>query len=995
METKMNNLEIENCKSNESKSLECETSKENPPAPMKIVIPKSMIIFVSAATAISMFVLAFHVIPTLVVNKYLLFEQKGLPLRTDHRIFSFMKQSINTKPNNFRGNNDSPSNALELEFLKYGSSESIQSFSKNRKLSEAILNNTNSSLYTHENNTTYISGSTTLNFNSDINSVPNLGATETNSKFNSNYVCHKFVSISKSDSSTIENEFTHNTKCKTHYILARSLPRELNKLDLATINAFNHLSEASQSVKMIAEILDNKKKDEGLLILMASKMNYEPDWKSSLERIHTNWEFNTYVSQIILTSWTISKSFFPGRHYTPALDFGFMILNIPQDSDDELTSMKIRASLDVVKSFISNLNLIIDGTLSKLFSGPNYSILTENSLTQDLFTNWTYFDHSFSFLSNYFNKNQSMLLEDYLTSAALDVSRLIEQLPLTIVDSVILARDNLDNLYKRNPTELRYTNPNETQVVIIPPVERKKIAKYNYEEKFRRICIYQAHTEQRSILRSTPSRASMAEYARYHGYSYFLFDGSFYDSIPKPVITDWSKQGFYMKIFSGLKLLFWNLDKIGDIFGKIINDPETNLMSEKFYSEFLESVMPNYLNVDWDARHNARIGSTGKINSKGSSGKEGIQITPSNIKANVCDYIVWFDLDIVITNKFFSIERILDSNTPEYNNKPPEIFRNIYKDAGEVVFLAARDSEWRNRNSFVNSGFFILSRSRASLQTLFHTLALDPVKSQEVVLNGRFWPEQSTMAHATLSIFNHSFSSPNQTYPFLDTKIDTVNDIKKKFVGSTPVMLTAYLEEIDRYAHSVLASQRFANGFIHMSPDAYGDGPWHPGDLFVHAAGQYSPFRDNVLSGLLYSINTVGFTYDEINYFKNYCYNSLDFVYRGLDRLIEELTYEFIEFEKARLSDPTKQLENINNVDLTFHFVKKLMAVKTRPSSKDVLTHPNQTSYEKIHFLRCNYSLSMAAKWSIAEAFVLGGISVFGIAIIAFIFKFARFYSIK
>ncbi|KAK9174579.1 Uncharacterized protein cmbei_1003820, partial [Cryptosporidium meleagridis] len=989
METKMNNLEIENSKSNEGKGSECENSKDNPPAPMKIVIPKSMVIFVSAATAISIFVLAFHVIPTLVVSKQLLFEQKGLPLRTDHRIFSFMKQTINTRQNNFRGYNESPSNALKLEFLKYGGSESVQSFTKTRKLSEVTLDNTNSSLFTHENNTAYISGNHILNFNSDINSVPNLGLAETNSKFNSNYVCHQFVSISKNSSSTIENELTHNTKCKIHYVLANTLPKELNKFDLATINAFNHLSEASQSVKMIAEILENKQRDKGLLILMASKMNYEPDWKSSLERIHANWEFNTFVSQIILTSWAISKSFFPGRHYTSALDFGFMVLNIPQESDDEQTSMKIRASLDVVKSFISNLSLIIDGALLKLFSGPNYSILTENSLTQDLFANWTYFDHSFSFLSNYFNKNQSMLLEDYLTSAALDLSRLIEQLPLTIVDSAILARDNLDNLYKMNPAEMRFTNPNETQVVVIPPVERKKIAKYNYEEKFRRICIYQAHTEQRSILRSTPSRASMAEYARYHGYSYFLFDGSFYDSIPKKIITDWSKQGFYMKIFSGLKLLFWNLDKIGDIFGKILNDPGANLMSEKFYTDFLESVMPEYLNVDWDTHHNARIGSTGKIDSRGSSGKEGIQVTPSNIKADLCDYIVWFDLDIVITNKFFSIERILDSNTPEYNNKPPEIFRNIYKDAGEVVFLAARDSEWRNRNSFVNSGFFVLSRSRASLQTLFHTLALNPVKSQEIVLNGRFWPEQSTMAHAAFSIFNHSFSSPNQTYPFLDDKIATVYDIKKKIAGSTAILLTAYLGEIDRYMHSILASQRFANGFIHMSPDPYGDGPWHPGDLFVHAAGQYSPFRDNVLSGLLYSINTVGYTYDEINYFKNYCYCSLNFVYRGLDRLIEELTNEFIEFERARLNNPTQQLIEMNNVDLTFHFVKKLMAVKTRSSSKDVLIYPNQTSYEKIHFLRCNYSLSMATKWSIAEAFVLGCISVSGIAIIAFIFKFS------
>ncbi|KAH8584889.1 uncharacterized protein ELE39_000840 [Cryptosporidium sp. chipmunk genotype I] len=992
----MSSLEIEKCKSNENKSLENGSSKENSYL-LKIVIPRSAIIFVLVITVISIIVLGLHTVPSVLINEDLLYEYQGNSIRHDNRILSIIKPSLNTQPNSFRGNHISSNSPLKLESLKYGDSDRTQSFSPARKLSEVALRDTESSLHIQGSNTSLPSDSPIINnLNFSLNSdMPNLRVTETKPHFDSTYICHKFVSINKNHSFDNTNGFTQDTECKTHYILAKPLPVEFNNLDLATINAFNHLSEASQSVKMIAEILDNKQKDEGLLIVMASKMNYETDWKSSLEHIYANWEYNTYVSQIILTSWTISKSFFAGHHYTPALDFGFMVLNIPQENGDEQTSMKIRASLDVVKTFISNLNVIIDGALSKIFSGPNYSILTENNLTQDLFANWTYSDQSFSFLSNYFNKNQSMLLENYLTSTALDLSKLIEKLPLTIVDSVILARDNLDNLYKENPSELRYTDPNETQVVVIPPVERKKIAKYDYEEKFRRICIYQAHTEQKSILRSTPSRASMAEYARYHGYSYFLFDGSFYDSIPKRIITDWSKQGYYMKIFSGLKLLFWNLDKVGDILGKFVHEPRSNVMSESFYSNFLENVMPDHVNINWDTQHDGRIGSSGRIDPRGSSGKEGIQITPSNIKADVCDYVVWFDLDIAITNKFFSIERMLDSSTPNSNSKPPEMFRNIYKDAGEISFLAARDSEWRGRNSLVNSGFFIFSRSRLSLQSLFHTIALNPLQSQEIVLNGRFWPEQSTLAHAVFNIFNYSYASPNQTYHFLNNNIETVNEIKKVIIGTTPIMFTAYSEETDRFLHSLLTSQRFVNGFLHIAPDAYGDGPWHPGDLFIHAAGQRSPFRDNVLSGLIYSINSIGYTYDEINYFKNYCYTSLNFVYKGLDRLIEQLTQEFIEFERARLSDSTDQLKNINNVDLTFHFIKKLMAVKTRANLKDISLHSNQTSYEKIHFLRCNYSLPMSVKWSIAEAFVLGGISIFGIIAIVVIFKFAKFYSSK
>ncbi|OII74824.1 uncharacterized protein cubi_00377 [Cryptosporidium ubiquitum] len=995
---KMSNFETEKTsKSNENQSLENEANKEISPCSLRIVIPKSMILFISVITIISIVTLLFHAIPNMLGSRKLLYDFRGNSMRFDHRILSILKPSTGAESNSLRKKNVSTYSSVKLESLRSGGSECNQSLELTRKLSEANLDNLNSNLLTQEGNISPLSGSLTLkSSNFSLDSVtPTSGVSETNSQLNSTYTCHKFVSVMKNKSFNITNEPTQNSECKTHFILAEPLPEKFKNLDLAAVNAFNHLSEAFQSVKMIAEILKNKPKNEGILIVMASNMHYESNWKSALEKMYEDWEYNTYVSQIILTSWTISKSFYAGHHYTPALDFGFMVLNIPPESKNEESKTKLRRSLGVVKQFISNLSTIINGTMSEILAGPNFSILSENRLTKDLFTNWDYSEDSFSYLSNYFNKNQSMLLENYLTSAALDVSRLIEKLPLTIVDSVILAKDNLDNRYKKDPKELRFTDPNTTQVVIIPPVERKKVAKYKYEEKFRRICVYQAHTEQRSILRSTPSRASMAEYARYHGYSYFLFDGSFYDSIPRSLFTDWSKQGYYMKLFSGLKLLFWDLDKIGNILGKLINNPRNNLISEGFYSNFLESVVPNHFNVDWDKDHDGRIGSTGRINPRGSSGKEGIQIVPSNVKVDICDYIVWFDLDIAITNKFFSIERMLDSNTPDFHNKPPEMFRNIYKDVGELSLFVARDSDWRSRNSLVNSGFLVVSRSRYSLQSLFHTIALNPVGSQEIVHNGRFWPEQSTLTHSIVNIFNYSYSSPNQTYHFQSTPIETLTEIKKTLVGTVPILFTAYSNETNRYVHSITTSQRVVNSFLHISPSVYGEGPWYPGELFIHAAGQKSPFRDNVLSGMLYTINTIGFTPGEIEYFKNNCYVSLDFVYQGLDRLIEQLTHEFIEFEDAKSNNLDSQLNYINNVDLTFHYIQKLMAVKTRVNTQNISFYLNQTHYEKIHFLRCKYSLPMATKWSVAEASALGGVSVLGITAIVVILKFAKIYSSK
>lgn len=1001
-ETENSNFEMEaDNKLKQGQGLEGEAGKMGSPYYLNFVIPRSMIIFISVVTGISIATLAFHAIPTMVQTKYLMYQKRGNPMRFDHRISSILTSSFGVDQNSLRGRGDysMPYDIMRLEFLKKGISEHVQKFTSQRRLSEADVNETVSSEHAQQDGQlppSPLSGRLTLY---SPTTGPELNNTETKSD-SAYYTCHRIVSAVQGSGFPLNRTSGYGQVeegCKIYLVSAQPIPEDLKNLDLPTINALNHLSEVSQSIKLAAEILEGKPSGEGVLLVMASRMNYEPNWRPSLEKIYGNWEYTTQVSQIMLTPWTISKSFFAGNHYTPALDFGFMILNIPPEGGDENALVRLRHSFDVVKSFVLNLGKILDVAISKILAGPSYSILSENRLTEDLFSNWNYSDDSFSYISSYFNKNQSMLLENYLTSAALDVSRLIERLPLTIVDSLILAKDNIEHRYEEGlAVESRLMDLNETQVVVIPPVERKKIARYDYEEKFRRICVYQAHTEQQSILRSTPSRASMVEYARFHGYSYFLFDGSFYDTIPRSMFTDWSKQGYYMKLFSGLKLLFWDLDKVSNVLGKVINDPNSNVMSEKVYMELLESVVSSDINTEWDRQHDGRLRVTGEISPQGQLGKNGIQITPLGVAANMCDYVVWFDLDAAITNKFLSIERILDSNTPQTtDNSPPQVFKNVYTDVGQLALFTTRDSEWRGRNSLVNSGFLIISRSRHSLQALFHAISLNPVMSQEIVRNGRFWPEQSTLTHAIVNIFNYTYGSPNQTYHFLDTPIQTVSEIMTNLVGTTPILFTAYSNETGKLVHSITASQRVANGFLHIRPDVYGEGPWYPGDLFVHAAGQKSPFRDNVLSGMLYSINMIGFTPDEIDFYKNNCYTSLEFVYKGLDGLIDGLSREFVQFEKVKSSDLDGRIRNFNTVDLTFNFIGRLMAIKTRAKvdMQDISLYSDTASYEKIHFLRCSYLLPMSAKWSIAEAFALGGISMLGIAAISVIFKFAKMNS--
>ncbi|KAF7457404.1 hypothetical protein HWI79_2111 [Cryptosporidium felis] len=961
----------------------------------KLPISRSAIILISVLSGFSLIVVVFHAIPRILENTGLLFGTWGNPMRFDHRLSSILLPPLESERGSLRGHSGSPYNAISVDTIRRRSLSEIQDDEIFEGASEPKRIGNSSQAWLLADDSTFSNSSFPRSpvFNSTDFSVKDTGPTPVLA----NYTCHKLI-LSKNGNGDGEfQDLQSEDNCKVHTVTYEPYTNKTGYFDIATANALNSLNGTLELVLKVVEILDKKPAEEGLLVVMVSEMQYEPNWESSLARLRANWNFQTQVSQIILTSWIISKSFLVGRHNVPALDFGFLIISIPPEIpeiDGSVESLQnLRQSIKDVKLFVSKLRSIIEEGIFKLRRGPSLDTLRDNKFTFDLFDRWNFTDESYSSLSNYFNKNQTMLVESYLSSVALDLSRVVEEMPFTIVDSTNLAKDNLEYKYKKDANFLHSTDPKKTQVVIIPTVERKKIAKHGFEIKFRRICVYQAHTEQKSILRSTPSRASMAEYARYHGYSYFLFDGSFYDSIPRVMFTDWSKQGFYIKLFSGLRLLFWNLDKIGELFGVNMGNPYADILSEKKYVRFLEDVVPGEVNLDWDREHDGKLRKFGRWQAGNVSGREGVQITPSNLRVDVCDYIVWFDLDIAITNKYYSIERMLENNSPGTYTESKDMVKSVHKDIGDLSLLVARDSAWTERNSLVNSGFLLIARNRYSLQSLFHSIALDPVMSQEVVENGRFWPEQSTLTHAVLKIFNYTFGTPNETVRSFKDTLDTVNYIKNNFSGPAPVILTAYNNESNKYFHSVVTSQRVANGFLHISPNKYGEGPWYPGDLFIHAAGQKSPFRDNVLSGMVFSINSAGFSSDEIGHFKDSCYVSLEFVYQGLDKLIGHLSNEFEEFNEARARDYNDQLSGMDNVDLTFNFIKRLMAVKTRGYVGEFGQDLLSTDFEKIHFMRCDYFLPMSAKWSIAEAFAFGAASVLGIGAIITLFKLSKRYN--
>ncbi|KAK6587557.1 hypothetical protein RS030_91496 [Cryptosporidium xiaoi] len=964
----------------------------------KRIISKPLLAFIFILTCILFFIFGLlYTFPRLVQDLIDLYSnQDGHSLRLDTRI-SDMFQNKRLSSSSLR--TDSASKNRNLDFFQSYKENDISISSSNSRM---LRVNEES-----ESNITYISSIPDGNYDDD-NYSPLSGRLGNYEELMMNlsnvsskdYICNSFITLDYF--SLDQDQMNKDSKlgnCNVSTIFVQ-VPESIRmREDNATLNAINSINGTFLAVKQVIETLRNKPADQGALILLSSNMKYSEDWVSVIKKLYSDWEGQTHVSQIIFSPWSTSKSFFTGKHAVPALDFNFMILNIPPEINNQKNysaefSDSLVESMSTVKTFLEEFLIILKENLERIENGLSVDFLVENKFTDDLFIYNNNSFESYDSLNNYFNKNSKLLTDNYMASLALELSKLVENTPLTIVDSTNLSKDKLERFYKKDVSGIYSTDINSTQVVIISSAERKKLARYGYEEKFRRVCIYQAHTEMRSILRSTVTRASIVEYARFHGYSYSLFDGSFYDRIPRILFTDWSKQGFYIKLFSGLRLLFWDLDKVGEFIGKHIDNYKQNFVDEDIYNEFLEKVVPDNVNINWDRQHDGKLGLTGEIREGGISGLEGIQMTPTNNRVNVCDFIVWFDMDTAITNKYFSVEKLLDNHYPigESHNKK---YKGVEKDASNIAFFAARDSEWKTRLSLVNSGFMIFSRSRYSLQTIFHAIALNPTQSQEVVRNGRFWPEQSTLSHAVFRLYNYSLSSPTETFVLNGGFNETIRALFSDISACSPFLFSTMNNETDIYAYSLIVSQRTANGFLHIKPDQFGQGPWYPGDWFIHAAGHSSPFRDNVLTGLIFSINTIGFPQEEIREYKRTCYPSLNFVYGGLDWLIAFLSHEFNEFESGKDGVFGQVLSNYNNVDVAFNFVRRFMAVKTRSTVGESFEYYNKTTYDKIHFLRCYYELPMDVRWTVAEASALSTACLIGLGAFISLSLFYRFYPKK
>ncbi|KAH8742113.1 hypothetical protein FG386_003440 [Cryptosporidium ryanae] len=966
------------------------------------IFSKSLLTFTLIFICVLFFVFGlFYTFPRLLKDLIGLYNsQDGELLRSDTRISDIIEHK-RVSPFFLRKIDPVFKNYRDLDFYKSYKNNNISIYSTDSRMLKVIeepeYNITDISLISDNNyddeNYSPLSGKLS-NFEESMKNSTEDGL--------NNYICNLFVT---SEHQIKSGEYQLGMESKLGSCILRTvfvqIPESIRaKKDKATLNAINSINGTLLAVKGIIESLNNKPSDQGALVLLSSNMEYSEDWVSVVKNLYSDWEGQTHVSQMLFSPWSTSKSFFTGKHAVPALDYNFMILNIPPEVNKHKNysaefSDNLAESLTTVITFLNDFRDILEDSLDKIKNELNMDFIVENNFTDDLLLYNNNTLESYNSLNKYFNENNKLLTDNFMASIALELSKLVENTPLTIVDSSSLSRDKLERFYKKDISSIYSTDVNSTQVVIISSGERKKIATYNYEEKFRRVCLYQAHTEMRSILRSTVTRASLVEYARFHGYSYSLFDGSFYDRIPRILFTDWSKQGYYIKLFSGLRLLFWDLDKVGEFIGKHINNYKQSFVDEDVYNEFLEKVVPNNVNVNWDREHDGKFGFTGEIKKGGISGLEGIQMTPANNRVDICDFIVWFDMDTAITNKYFSVEKLLYDHYPSIGEGYNDKYKGIEKDTSNIAFFAARDSEWKSRLSLVNSGFMIFSRSRYSLQTIFHAIALSPTQSQEVVKNGRFWPEQSTLSHAVFKLYNHSLSSPKETFSFNGEFNETVRALFSDISACSPFLFSTLNNETNIYTHSLIVSQKTANGFLHIKPDQFGQGPWYPGDWFIHAAGHSSPFRDNVLTGLIFSINTIGFSREEIREYKRTCYPSLDFVYGGLDWLIAFLSHEFDEFESGKDGVFGEILSSYNNVDVAFNFVKRFMAVKTRSTIGESFEYYNQTTYDKIHFLRCYYELPMDVRWTVTEASALSTACIIGFVAFVSLSLFYKYYPRK
>ncbi|OII74181.1 hypothetical protein cand_017350 [Cryptosporidium andersoni] len=806
---------------------------------------------------------------------------------------------------------------------------------------------------------------------------------------NSQFICKKFlVSFNESILDDHNNGNVLDKGCINHYIKAtadnkyENISYSINRL----LAIFNGILIALRDIK---DLLNNIPINKGMLIIFAANMEFTNNWQDSLHGMYKSWDNNTYASQILLGSWGAGKPFRLNQHI-PTLDFNFFILNIPSiNSSNKIINQT--DSLEVVKEFINRFyNSLYKYTIEiNKYSKMNNK---EDEIIDSFNINNTSNKSVVNFIGSenfFFNKNINSESDKWMGMIGVSLSRIVESLKGVIIDSVNMNKNSL-NIFGDKVIYRTYT-----QFIILSPVERKRIVKYQYENEYRRICLYQGHSDIKAILRASPARSSLAEYARYNGYAYFLYDSSFQKRIPKSIYNSWSRNGFYMKIFTALDILFWNITSVGEFLSKYMNNYSNNISEEKIYKEFLDENIPSYkLNYNWDLYHNGKFAHIEDYSDVNDVNGEAIQFTPSNVKANICDYAVWFDIDIAITDKYVSIERLMYVHNKDTELKTGnDTYNGIVMDVSNFVMLTARDSAWNDRYSLVNSGFVIISRSRYGLQMIFHALSLDPILAESVIKYGSNWPEQTTLSHSVFYLYNNTVSTPNMTLDISKLDIKSIPSfIINNMPGSIPFLFTSKSQNND-YQIVVIISQRLANGFLQMPPNSFGEGPWYPGDWFIHAAASKSPFRDNALAGLLYVLNSEGINSDFINYYQDACTLPFSTIYNGLDSMINYLKSQLDKYggNIQTTNNNNISTSKISRNDIIIESIKYLMSIKTRNNiniNNDNNTYIKDLDNNQIFTVTCKWQLPLSLRWSIAETTTLAIATMVGVIIFTLLYLF-------
>ncbi|EEA07724.1 uncharacterized protein CMU_006470 [Cryptosporidium muris RN66] len=642
---------------------------------------------------------------------------------------------------------------------------------------------------------------------------------------------------------------------------------------------------------------------------------------------------NTNNSRVYKTSFILSHTYTNNilRRNLSMAPIDVKVINVLITNNDSVNFiLKILREFSKVigiriKQFTSKIDILNNSIFSNDVSldienqEDNFSFQLNNNLN----------DKNFSSVYSLFSKDSSANTELWWTILSYDYLDILYWNKVYLLNLDDIMRNNTYNEVLVNMKYLRQ-DINETngesgmlmkinRAILLSPGYRKKIIRYRYEMNYRRICIIQGHGNPREISRSSLSRATIAEYARYQGYGYMMFDDNFFSKASLDLNVGLDIPRFYLKFFATIKTLFGDLHNFKKMFRRESNSSkmfDNQIFRYWDYENIFDSIFNNIdkSKLEWDLNHDFlyRDIPSSRVSSIKYNGI--IQYTPRNTNIGVCDYTVWFDSDIIITNRFVSIERLL-YNYEAYNissfitNKTSNLVDLEYKDYSKkhrLVYLLGKDQSWEERHSLVNSGFYIIYRSPSAMKVLFHSIYTDPKITDNYILWGHKWPEQSTINDAIFEYFGHSLSSPSKT---IDIHLMSKDEINKQifiyFNNGSPIAFSSKFGDT-----CVATSSHILNSVWFDNSNYIGEGRWRPGYFFIHASNTNSVLRSNILAGLLYIIYIDGISEKFIYTFNKTCTIPLDQINQGLDYLIEYLHNR--DKEKNLLTDKSKSSSQVS-----------------------------------------------------------------------------------